>query len=67
MNENKALEELIKAERREYFRQWRAANPEKVRKHNANYWRNRAVKKLNEQQAEKEQQQETETCDTSEE
>lgn len=39
MNE-KALEE-----RREYFRQWRAKNPDKVRDSNRRYWERRAAKK----------------------
>lgn len=39
MNE-KALEE-----RREYFRQWRAKNPDKVRDSNRKYWERRAAKK----------------------
>jgi hypothetical protein len=40
------LDNLAKQERREYQRKWRAANKEKVQKHNANYWKNRAAKKL---------------------
>ncbi len=28
--------------RREYYRRWRAANPEKVRAKNARYWEKRA-------------------------
>jgi hypothetical protein len=41
-----SLDNLAKQERREYQRRWRAANKEKVQKHNANYWKNRATKKL---------------------
>jgi len=44
------IDELAKAERREYFRKWRADNPDKVKQHNSNYWRKRAEKRLNEQQ-----------------
>ena len=40
------IDETIAEERREYFRKWRAANKEKVKKHNADYWRRRAEKKL---------------------
>ena len=40
------LDDLAVQERREYQRKWRAANKEKVRKHNADYWKNRAAKKL---------------------
>lgn len=39
------LEERAKEERREYFRQWRANNPEKVRESNRRYWERRAAKK----------------------
>ena len=46
---DKKLEELAAEERREYFRRWRAANPEKVKRNNANYWRKRAEKRLREQ------------------
>lgn len=43
------VEQLAAEEKREYFRQWRAANKEKVKKHNATYWQRRAEKKLKEQ------------------
>lgn len=43
------IEQLAAEERREYFRQWRAANKDKVKKHNATYWQRRAEKKLKEQ------------------
>lgn len=39
------LEEKAKEERREYFRQWRAKNPDKVRENNRRYWERRAAKK----------------------
>lgn len=45
------LEERAREERREYFRRWRAKNPEKVRENNRRYWERRAAKKA----AEKEQ------------
>jgi hypothetical protein len=48
---DKQFEKLIKKERQAYFRAWRAANPEKVKRHNQNYWAKRAQKRL-EQQAE---------------
>lgn len=28
--------------RREYFRQWRRNNPEKIKQHQANYWKKKA-------------------------
>ena len=39
------LEERAREERREYFRQWRANNPDKVRESNRRYWEKRAAKK----------------------
>lgn len=44
----KNLEQLAADERREYMRKWRAANREKVKKHNADYWRRRAERKAQE-------------------
>lgn len=46
----KTLEELARAERRAYFREWRANNKDKVKKHNATYWEKRAKRRLEEQQ-----------------
>lgn len=43
------VEEMAKTERLEYFRQWRAANKDRIREHNANYWRKRAEKRLKEE------------------
>lgn len=43
--ETKTLEERAREERREYFRQWRAKNPDKVRENNRRYWEKRAAKK----------------------
>jgi uncharacterized short protein YbdD (DUF466 family) len=40
------LKAAIQAEKREYFRQWRKNNPEKVKKNSENYWRKRAEKRL---------------------
>lgn len=39
------LEEKAREERREYFRQWRAKNPDKVRENNRRYWEKRAAKR----------------------
>ena len=44
--DNKKIEAVVKEEKREYFRQWRKNNPEKVKQHNENYWRKRAEKRL---------------------
>lgn len=43
------VDELVKKERREYYRKWRAENKDKVRENNARYWKKRALKKLEEQ------------------
>lgn len=42
------IEELVRQERLEYFRRWRRENKDKVRLHNANYWRRRAEKRQKE-------------------
>jgi len=48
LTDENAIDELAKNERLEYFRKWRAANKDKVRKHNENYWRRKAEQKLKE-------------------
>ncbi len=47
----KTIEELAREERKAYFKKWRADNKEKVKEHNANYWKKRVLKKLENQQA----------------
>lgn len=42
------VEQLANEERRAYFRKWRAENKDKVKRHNATYWKKRALKKLEE-------------------
>ena len=42
-----SIEKLIAQEKREYFKQWRAANKEKTAQHRHNYWMKRALAKLN--------------------
>lgn len=44
------LEERAAAERREYFRRWRAKNKDKVRESNRRYWERRAEKKAQAEQ-----------------
>lgn len=44
---NKAITEA----RREYFRKWRKNNPDKVRKHNENFWRKKAEQFIKEEKA----------------
>ena len=44
--DDKKLEAAAQKEKREYFRRWRKNNPDKVKRHNENYWRKRAEKRL---------------------
>ena len=44
----KTLEKMARQKRLEYFRQWRAANKDKARKHNENYWKKQAEMKMRE-------------------
>lgn len=42
--ENKTIDEMAIVEaRREYYRKWRAANKDKVKQHNRNYWIKKAA------------------------
>lgn len=41
----KELNEAVLNERRAYYRKWRKNNPDKVKRHNENYWRKRALQK----------------------
>lgn len=43
--EERAREERAREERREYFRQWRSKNKDKVRENNRRYWEKRAAMK----------------------
>ena len=43
------LKEAVLSERRAYYRKWRKENPDKVRRHNENYWRKRALQKAGSQ------------------
>lgn len=40
----KSLQELAREAQREYHREWRRKNPDKIREKNARYWRRRAEK-----------------------
>ena len=44
--DDKKLEAAVQEEKREYIRQWRKNNPDKVKKQHENYWRKRAEKRL---------------------
>jgi len=46
--ESTRIEEMARMERLAYFKAWRAANRDKVAKHNKNYWQRRAEKRLKE-------------------
>jgi len=43
------IDAMIREEKREYLRNWRAANKDKVKQHNEAYWRKRAERRLEEQ------------------
>lgn len=43
--ETRKIDEAARQARNEYQRNWRAANKEKVRKSNADYWRRKAMAK----------------------
>lgn len=49
--DERTIDEAIRAERLAYYSQWRAANKDKVKKHNENYWRKRAEKRLKGEQS----------------
>lgn len=41
----KELKDAALTEKRAYYRKWRRDNPDKVKTHNENYWRKRALLK----------------------
>ena len=43
---NKAIDEQARQERLAYFKDWRAANPDKTKKHRETYWRKKAEQAL---------------------
>ena len=46
----KKIKRAAAEERREYYRQWRKENRERVKQYNQNYWQHRAEKKATEQE-----------------
>ena len=49
--QQKSVEEIAREERLAYFREWRANNKDKVKKHNATYWEKRATRIIAEREA----------------
>ena len=49
--QQKSVEEIAREERLAYFREWRANNKDKVKKHNATYWEKRAKQRIAEREA----------------
>ena len=47
---DKEIQELAREKQREYLREWRKKNPDKVKEYNQRYWRRRALRELKEQQ-----------------
>ena len=45
---NEQLEELAREKQREYLREWRKRNPDKVKEYNKRYWRKKALEMLKE-------------------
>lgn len=53
--QQKSVEEIAREERLAYFREWRANNKDKVKKHNATYWQKRAERIIAEREAKKDE------------
>lgn len=51
MLDEQRLAELAAEERRAYNREWKRKNPDKVRAERERYWRKRALKRLEEENA----------------
>ena len=49
MIEERNVEELVKAEKREYYRQYRAKNRDRVNANNRRYWEKRALERQRQQ------------------
>lgn len=62
--DKKTLAAAAKEERLKYFREWRRNNPEKVKKHNKNYWEKRAKAKLIKEEEANDAKQETDHVDS---
>jgi hypothetical protein len=43
--DNTCIEELAAAERKAYFKEWRAKNKDKTAEHRRRYWEKRALKR----------------------
>lgn len=46
----KKIKRAAAEERREYYRQWRKENRDKIKKYNVKYWQHRAEKKATEKE-----------------
>jgi len=45
---DKEIQELAREKQREYLREWRKKNPDKVKEYNKRYWRKKALEMLKE-------------------
>jgi hypothetical protein len=45
---DKEIQELAREKQREYLREWRRNNPDKVKEYNQRYWRKKALEMLKE-------------------
>ena len=50
--QEKTIDEIAREERLAYFREWRANNKDKVKKHNQNFWKRKAEQRLLAEQGE---------------
>lgn len=49
MSETRSIEELVKAEKRDYYRKYRAKNRDRVNANNRRYWERRALERQRKQ------------------
>lgn len=57
--EQKTIETLTKEARREYYRKWRSANKDKEKQYRDRYWEKRAMKKMQADKMNEEENKET--------
>ncbi len=58
------MDNLAREMKREYYREWRAANRDKIKQYNETYWRKKALERKNERQSGKEDADEREAIST---
>ncbi len=48
---NSAIEEMVREQRRSYYRKWRKENKDKVREYNRRYWQRKAEAEMKKREA----------------